>query len=31
QADRIHPNEGAQPHMLEQAWPAIEAMLKKSR
>ena len=28
QADRIHPNEVAQPHMLEQAWPAIERLVR---
>ncbi|MBM3371542.1 MAG: arylesterase [Betaproteobacteria bacterium] len=28
QADRIHPNEAAQPHMLAQAWPAIEALVR---
>ena len=28
QSDRIHPNEAAQPHMLEQAWPAIELLVR---
>ena len=28
QADRIHPNEAAQPHMLAQAWPAIEVLVR---
>lgn len=30
QADRIHPNESAQAHMLDQAWPAIEQLLRRS-
>jgi len=30
QSDRIHPNEDAQPHMLEQAWPPLQQLLKKS-
>lgn len=28
QADRIHPNEGAQPQMLANVWPALRAQLK---
>ena len=30
QADRIHPTESAQLHMLDQAWPAIEKLLVRS-
>lgn len=30
QPDRIHPNEDAQLHMLEQAWPSLEQLLKKN-
>jgi len=30
QADRIHPGESAQAHMLDQAWPAIEPMLNRT-
>jgi acyl-CoA thioesterase-1 len=30
QADRIHPTESAQAHMLDQAWPSIEQLLKRS-
>jgi acyl-CoA thioesterase-1 len=28
QADRIHPNEAAQPIMLDRVWPSLEASLK---
>jgi len=30
QADRIHPGEAAQAHMLEQAWPSLEKLLLRS-
>ncbi len=28
QPDRIHPNESAQPLMLERVWPALQAILQ---
>ncbi|MFT4104042.1 MAG: arylesterase [Burkholderiaceae bacterium] len=31
QADRIHPNEQAQPRMLDNVWPALETLLEGSR
>lgn len=30
QPDRIHPNESAQPLMMERVWPALEALLRAS-
>jgi acyl-CoA thioesterase-1 len=27
QTDRIHPNESAQPKMLDNVWPALKALL----
>jgi acyl-CoA thioesterase-1 len=28
QADRLHPNQRAQPMLLDNVWPALEALLR---